>query len=186
MTVPRLAIALCHYPVLDPRNQVSCSAITNLDVHDMARSATTYGVDAAYVVTPVAKQRELVEAILQHWLGGTGGDRCPDRSTAFKILHPAGSIEEVLALEAVAADGQTPTVVVTSARHDPAIVEVATLRERLQRESALILFGTARGLAPSVLERADLRLAPLEGTGSYNHLSVRAAIAIYLDRLRGR
>jgi hypothetical protein len=186
VSAPRLAVALCHYPVLDPRDQVTCSAITNLDVHDMARSATTYGVDAAYVVTPVAKQRELVEAILAHWLGGSGGDRCPDRSTAFKVLRPAGSIEEALALETAAGGGQPPQLVVTSARSDPGVVEVSALRERLQRESALILFGTARGLAPSVMERADLRLAPLAGPTAYNHLSVRAAIAIYLDRLRGR
>jgi len=30
-----------------------------------------------------------------------------------------------------------------------------------------------------------LRLAPIKGPGKYNHLSVRAAAGIILDRLRG-
>jgi tRNA (guanine37-N1)-methyltransferase len=55
------------------------------------------------------------------------------------------------------------------------------------RESArpwLILFGTGHGLAAEVLERADVALPPIR-PGVYNHLSVRAAAAITLDRLFG-
>jgi tRNA (guanine37-N1)-methyltransferase len=48
----------------------------------------------------------------------------------------------------------------------------------------LLLFGTGHGLAQEVLERADLALPPIR-PGSYNHLSVRAACAIILDRLFG-
>jgi hypothetical protein len=35
-----------------------------------------------------------------------------------------------------------------------------------------------------VLARTDGILEPILGTGTYNHLSVRAAAAIVLDRLR--
>ena len=48
-----------------------------------------------------------------------------------------------------------------------------------------MVFGTGWGLAPEVMARADLRLAPVLGPTDYNHLSVRAAAAVILDRLRG-
>lgn len=178
----RLAVALCHYPILDPDGVVTTSAITNLDLHDLARCAATYGVEAVYAVTPILKQRELVEAVIQHWVAGDGGDRCPERSQAFRHLHPAGSIEEVVALEARAM-GQQPLVVVTSARDAEDTVAYSTLRQRLEDEPMVLLFGTARGLAPVAMEKADLRLAPLKGPTPYNHLSVRSAIAIIVDRL---
>ena len=51
----------------------------------------------------------------------------------------------------------------------------------------LLVFGTGWGLAGEVIAGADALLEPVrarEATG-YNHLSVRAACAILLDRLRG-
>jgi hypothetical protein len=48
------------------------------------------------------------------------------------------------------------------------------------------MLGTGFGLAPAVRERADLALEAIRGIGDYNHLSVRAAASIILDRLRGR
>jgi hypothetical protein len=41
-------------------------------------------------------------------------------------------------------------------------------------------------MAPSLLDRADIVLNAILGPGDYNHLSVRAAVSIILDRLRGR
>ncbi len=49
----------------------------------------------------------------------------------------------------------------------------------------LFLFGTGWGLTEEVLEQADDILEPIRGAGAYNHLSVRSAAAILLDRLRG-
>jgi hypothetical protein len=48
----------------------------------------------------------------------------------------------------------------------------------------LLLLGTGWGLAAEVLERVDDVLEPIAGSGPYNHLSVRTAAAIVLDRLR--
>ena len=47
----------------------------------------------------------------------------------------------------------------------------------------VLMFGTAWGLAPELLEQATYRLAPIQGTGDYNHLAVRSAVAIILDRI---
>ncbi|HEY6838272.1 MAG TPA: RNA methyltransferase, partial [Geobacteraceae bacterium] len=49
----------------------------------------------------------------------------------------------------------------------------------------LLVFGTGWGLTEELFERADLVLRPIKGPGSYNHLSVRSAAAIILDRLLG-
>ena len=76
----------------------------------------------------------------------------------------------------------------TSAREEQGI-SFAALRERMAQADAppvLILLGTGFGLAPAVRERADLALEAIRGPGDYNHLSVRAAASIILDRLRGR
>jgi hypothetical protein len=65
----------------------------------------------------------------------------------------------------------------------------AAMRERMAEEDAapvLILLGTGFGLAPAAREQADLALEAIRGVGDYNHLSVRAAASIILDRLRGR
>jgi hypothetical protein len=50
----------------------------------------------------------------------------------------------------------------------------------------MILLGTGFGLAPAVREQTDLALEAIRGSGDYNHLSVRAAASIILDRLHGR
>ncbi|HLO26270.1 MAG TPA: RNA methyltransferase, partial [Geobacteraceae bacterium] len=49
----------------------------------------------------------------------------------------------------------------------------------------LLLLGTGWGLADEIFSRADFVLAPIKGQGDYNHLSVRSAAAILLDRLLG-
>jgi hypothetical protein len=51
----------------------------------------------------------------------------------------------------------------------------------------LIVFGTGWGLAPAVIAEADACLEPIRSSKSvYNHLSVRSACAIALDRLYGQ
>ena len=52
----------------------------------------------------------------------------------------------------------------------------------------LLVFGTGWGLAPAIIERAAVRLCPIESPrpDGFNHLSVRAAAAIIFDRLLGR
>ena len=49
----------------------------------------------------------------------------------------------------------------------------------------LLVFGTAWGLAETFISEADYILAPITGPTDYNHLSVRTAAGIILDRLLG-
>lgn len=177
--------ALVHHPVRDRAGAPLTSAITNVDVHDIARSSRTYGLRGYFVVSPIAAQRLVVDRILEHWSTGAGARRVPERSDALSRCHPVASIEEAAA-QIEAAHGQAPEWIVTEARAmGQPIVRFEEAREHLARSQrpALILFGTAHGLHHSVLERADRVIEPIAGVGAYNHLSVRAAAAITFDRL---
>ena len=62
------------------------------------------------------------------------------------------------------------------------------LKEEMKRSKRphLILFGTGWGLCEEVIDGADIVLSPICGETEYNHLSVRSAAAIVLDRLLGK
>ncbi len=95
-------------------------------------------------------------------------------------------------LEEAAADvagrrRRRPTIVATSAKMRPNAISFADLRRKIWREDGdcLLVFGTGHGIAEEVLESSDHVLKPVEGRGVYNHLSVRSAVAIIVDRLLG-
>jgi hypothetical protein len=185
--VRRLAIALVHWPVLDAQGGTVTSAITNLDVHDLARSARTYGCSDYFLVHPIAAQRELVERICEHWREGSSGKRIPDRKTALALVRTATSLDDVYAQMG---GREAIEVWVTAARSvssAPIDTEEGRRRLAMSDKPVLILFGTGWGLARSVLDGADVTLAPVRADveSGFNHLSVRAACAIILDRLRG-
>jgi hypothetical protein len=183
--VRRVAIALVHHPVLDGQGAIVTTAVTNLDVHDLSRSARSYGCSDYFVAHPIAAQRELVERILSHWTEGSSGKRIPDRREALTVLRVVDSLDVALA----ALGGREAVEVwVTAARHLGETVGFAEARARLEGEGkpVLIVFGTGWGLAPAVVDAADALLEPIRAArGDYNHLSVRAACAIALDRLLG-
>ena len=183
----KTVIALVHHPVLDRQSAVITTAITNLDLHDMARSACTFGVEAFYIVHPVSAQRELAERVKSHWVDGSGAKRIPTREAAMSLLQIVPAIEDVYA----SLGGRSNVdVYVTSARGEGRAVmsyPAARVKMRESSRTSLVLFGTGWGLAPALIESSDAFLAPIDGANpaGYNHLSVRAACAIILDRLLG-
>ncbi len=180
----RLDIALVHYPVCNKNNEIIGSAVTNLDLHDIARASATYGVDTYYVVTPYADQRALVREIMAHWQSGHGADYNPDRQRAFNSVRVLDNLAELYG-SVTKKWGQRPLVLATSAIKRPQCLDYAETRQRLDAgERMLLLFGTGWGLAPEVMEQVDMVLPPLGGEG-YNHLAVRSAVSIILDRLLG-
>jgi hypothetical protein len=187
MTQPPVYSALIHFPVRDRAGDAVASAVTNIDVHDLARSARTYGLRGFYVVTPITAQRAIVARILEHWESPGGVRRMPERGVALSICEAATSLDEVLA-RITEREGAAPRIVATSARRDEGRPVHSYAEERAAMDAAvlptLILFGTGHGLHASVVARADALIAPIR-PGTYNHLSVRAAAAITLDRLFG-
>lgn len=179
--------ALVHHPVLDRGGDEVTTSVTNLDVHDIARSARTYGLRGYFVVNPIEAQHPVVQKIIDHWSTGAGVKRFPERTEAIGLVRVAFSIEEAIA-DIEQGAGEAPRLVATSAKGGADRSSYAEERARLRDETrpTLLLFGTGHGLSPRVLRRCDAVLAPIEGPTAFNHLSVRAAVAITLDRLLGR
>jgi hypothetical protein len=165
---------------------VVTTAVTNLDVHDISRLARTFGVRGYYVCTPVATLRRLVARIMRHWETGPGSTYNATRKEALSVVRLVDDLDAAMA-DVERECGRLPYVVATSARSGAARLAFPTLRERLATlgPPVLLVLGTGWGLTAEVLARADAVLEPIAGAGVYNHLSVRAAAAIMLDRLRG-
>lgn len=185
-----LALALVHYPVLDRQGNVVTTSITNLDIHDIARSSFTYGLERYFIVHPVAAQRELAFRVTEHWTSGSGAERIPDRKPPMEAVRVVSTLQAaVLEFSERCSGGGGVEVWVTSAKDLPEMVPHGKARRLLQESGppVLLVLGTGWGLAPEVVQDAACRLAPIRSPreDGYNHLSVRAAAAIFLDRLLG-
>ena len=180
-----LYCGLVHYPVLDREGRTVAVSLTNLDIHDIARSARTYGLGGYYVVTPLDDQRELLRGIVSHWTDGPGKRGNPDRDRALSLVRGCGAVAEAVE-DVTARAGQRPLVVATTAREPQQgapVMGFAALAGALREQPVLLLFGTGHGLSPELT--CDAFAPPLRWHGGYNHLSVRAAAAIMLDRILG-
>lgn len=180
----RTYLALIHYPVYDKNQKVVATSITNLDIHDIARSSKTYGLAAYYLVHPVTVQRELAKRILSHWHGSQGQEQNDFRSDALSIVRIAESIQQVI--EQITFEHKArPLIAATSARDtESAVTSKALLQDpRLQERPLLLVFGTGWGLTREWSQEVDKFLCPVRGIAAYNHLSVRSAAGIILDRL---
>ena len=183
--MPNLYLALTHYPVINKRGDIIASALTNLDIHDISRAAKTYGVKSFYVVTPLSDQKVLAKKIIAHWTGGAGAVYNPDRRSALELIKVKASIIDVVE-DIKGIENSYPKTVATSARRYPSSIGYAEFRDILESGIPhLLIFGTAWGLAESLISESDFVLEPITGTTAYNHLSVRSAAAIILDRLLG-
>ena len=186
MACNNLAIALVHYPVYNKHHEVVTSALTNLDQHDIARSSKTFGLDRFYIVTPSEEQRKLAERISGHWQQGWGADYNPDRRQALDIVRVTPSIASAKA-DFQSGFSKPVRIAVTGAAQHHGSIAMETFRKLLEEtdQPFLLLLGTGWGLTEECFTNADIILEPIAGNGIYNHLSVRSAAAIMLDRLKG-
>jgi len=161
------------------------AAVTNFDVHDIARCAKTFGLGGFYIITPLKSQIRLVESLIRHWVEGTGSVYNPTRKESLSLVRVSKTIEEA-GQEISDLWQKKVKKVSTGASRYPKCISFRDLRELLEDRSTpfFLLFGTGWGLTEEVKEGSDYVLAPIEGRG-YNHLSVRSAVAIILDRLLG-
>ena len=186
MRKARVYLALLHYPMYNKRMETVTTSITNLDLHDIARATRTYDVDGFYVVHPSANQQKLIGEILAYWQDGYGGRYNPDRQEAFKKLKLVENLRA--AVEAIEEEtGQRVYTVATDARLYPNTISYSQLKTEIfnQDQVYLLLFGTGWGMLQELMEKCDFILEPVAGAGDYNHLSVRSAVSIILDRLLG-
>ena len=180
-------VALVHHPVLGRDGAEITTSITPMDLHDISRTCKTYDVQHYYVVHPHATMKTIAQRVRDYWQQGAGKAYEHNRSDAFQLMEIVDSLDEAL-YDAKARRGVRPLVVGTSARrYETKSVGCDELRERLRRENraAMLVFGTGWGLKPETLARVDALVEPIRGDAEFNHLSVRSAVAITLDRLIG-
>jgi hypothetical protein len=182
----RVSIALLHHPVYDRNRRTVATAITNLDIHDIARAARTYGLSRYFVVTPLTEQQVLAERIGSHWRTGWGATYNPERKDAIELMRVVATLDEALD-ELAGMYGRMPITVATGARQRPGGITCPELAGQIREENRpyLLLFGTGWGLTEETISSADYLLDPIRGGNDYNHLSVRSAVSVILDRLLG-
>lgn len=181
-------VALLHHPVYDKNHQVVTTAVTNMDIHDICRAGKTYGIQGFYVVTPVKPLQKLALKIIDHWEVGYGSQYNVTRKDALALARITDNLDDTI-IDIEKERGQKPLIVVTSARDTgTARTSFAALQDMLQSVTRpfLVIFGTGWGLTETIISRADYVLEAVEGGSDYNHLSVRSAAAIILDRLLAR
>jgi len=181
-----LHVALLHHPVYDKNHQIVTTAVTNMDVHDIGRLARTFDVRSFWVCTPVPTLHRLVRRIIRHWDTGPGATYNATRKEALALVRLADDLDgAVIGVER--SSGAMPWIVATTAKDGPGRLRFLELTARLlvPGPPVLLVLGTGWGLTERVLDRVDAVLEPIRGSGDYNHLSVRSAAAIMLDRVRG-
>lgn len=178
-----LYLALIHSPVVNKNGKEIGSALTTIDLHDIARAGMTFGVKGFYVVTPFEDQQTLAHRIIEHWTNGIGGEVNPDRKQALKLIRVASTFEDACADIKNEQENKLITIG-TSAKENGNSASIKELKKELDTENSHIMaFGTAWGLSEGFIEDCDMILEPIKGKGEFNHLSVRSAVSIYLDRI---
>lgn len=179
-------LGLLHHPILGRKDEIITTSVTNLDIHDIARTCRTFGFKKYFIITPVEKQHALIKTILDHWNTDMESSYNPDRTSALSYIEVSNSYDDALA-RIKEIEGREPKTVATCAKFQEETLSEQEVCQALQVDNApmFLIFGTGWGLHASITDRADYRLHPIFGDAvdDYNHLSVRSAVAIYADRI---
>ncbi|KKR97330.1 MAG: tRNA (guanine-N(1)-)-methyltransferase [candidate division TM6 bacterium GW2011_GWE2_41_16] len=185
--IPHHYVALMHDHIELPGDRIGTTSVTSLDIHDIARSACTYGLEKYFIMTPLYDQQRIVKTLLDFWQTGHGVSYNNQRHVAVSMVELADSFEVVIS-RIEERESKRPLIVGTSAR----LVEqsrMITFRDQAKvwahNRPVLFVLGTGRGLSEEFLSTCDYVLVPLEGMTHFNHLSVRSAAAIIFDRWLG-
>lgn len=186
--IPPHYIVLMHDDVLvGPDNRVGTSSVMSIDIHDIARSSATYGIEQFFIVTPLKDQQNIVRSFLSFWQEGSGVTYNKKRHQAIERVVLESDLDNVIK-HIEKKEGKRPYIIATSAcptRQVPMLAYDQQAAVWHDGRPILLLFGTAQGLSQAVIERSDYLLSPVEGFTKFNHLSVRSAVAIVLDRWLG-
>lgn len=184
--VPDFSVILLHDNMNDKQGKIVTTSLTLNDIHDMSRNSRTFGAQQLFVAHTVETMRLLGNRMKSHWEDGNGAAYNPDRAEAFKTLQIVETLDQAIS-KIEARTNQKPILVATSAKTGPKRISYTKLRNQMFDESRpyLIMLGTGWGMSDQLLARADLLLDPILGPTDFNHLSVRCACAIILDRLFG-
>ena len=179
-------VALVHYPIENIKGEIIKTSLTNLDIQDIARTCQTYGIKKYFITHPVKEQRELAKNVLDYWEKGTNIRNHSTKHAALENIEIKNSIQTAIkSIKDI--HGKKPKIVATDARIMHNMVNYSDIKRKLDTDDNpyLFLFGTGWGLTNEVLDNSDYILKPVGSYYEYNHLSVRSAVAIILDRIFG-
>ena len=181
-----LNVILLHDRMVDKQGTLVTTSLTLIDVHDIARSSRTFGVKTAFFAHPAPTIRKLSRTLQNFWEEGYGAEYNPNRKEALENVDIVTDIDEAIH-KIDLRTGKLPKLIATSARPGGKRIDFKECKSLLANEDHpfLLMFGTGWGMSEELLARADYFLEPVNGPGEYNHLSVRSACAIILDRLFG-
>lgn len=177
-------VALIHYPIYNIKKEKITTTVTNLDLHDIARAGKTYDLKKYFVINHLKSQQALIKRMKNYWTEGYGAEFNENRKQAFTIMEIADNLEEAINVISDIS-GEKPKLIATDAKKFPNSVSYKDMRLKMSETGSpyLILFGTGWGLTEETLQRCDHILKPIFGRSEFNHLSVRSAVSIILDRL---
>lgn len=185
--LPKHYMVLMHDEIDLGEDKVGTTSITSIDIHDGARSARTYGVEQFFLVTPLIDQQMIAKTLLDFWVKGAGVEYNPHRHEAVSRVRMSPSLRETITV-IEEREGVRPLVIATSAKSVEGVQSLDYYSQGDvwgQHRPVLLVFGTGKGLARSVFEQVDYVLGPVQGFSEFNHLSVRSAMAVVLDRWFG-
>jgi hypothetical protein len=179
-----LYLALLHHPVYNKFGEVITTSITNLDIHDIARSALTFGVKKFFIVTPLSSQKEMLNRLIDFWNTQAAQKYNAHRTSALQLVSYQPALSDVV-FYIKKQESSDPVVVGTTANDRNNQIDYSDFRNLYfpGNSPVLLLLGTGNGLAQEILTDCEHILKPVYGSDNYNHLSVRSAAAIILDRL---
>lgn len=185
--IPPHYVVLMHDQVRLKNGSVGTSSVTSLDIHDIARSCTTYGIKGYYIVTPLRDQQAIVTTLTAFWSSTEGKDYNLHRYQAMSHVQLKASLQEVID-DIARREGKDPLTIATAARTlaHPGLITYNDQDEVWRhRQPVLFMLGTSHGLADELVAKSNYLLAPVRGMTEFNHLSVRSAAAVIFDRWLG-
>jgi len=181
--MPDIYIGLVHHPVYNKNKEIVTTSLTNLDIHDIARTSKTFALKKYFIINPQPSQKEIFMRIKKFWQTDIAQEYNIARFNAFDIIEYVNSITEAKEIIKEKSTAE-PKTFATSARNFPNCTGYDRTKKIIAASnSCLILFGTAHGLTEEVMKNCDYIIEKIKGRQDYNHLSVRSAIAITLDRI---
>lgn len=185
--IPPHYAAIMHTDVLLKNGTVGQTSIPSLDIHDIARSCTTYGIKNFFIVSPLNDQQNIVETFIKFWRSDGGRRYNESRYEALKCIEAVYTFDEMVkSIEKK--EGIKPLIIGTSAQTTTAIPTIDYKKQSQlwqNNQPILLVFGTGQGLSQEIINKFSYMLTPITGLTAYNHLSVRSAVAIVLDRWLG-
>ncbi len=179
-----LNVILLHDNMVDKQKNIVTTSLTMIDLHDIARSCRTFGVNNTFVCHSSPSLRKLAETLKAHWMTDFGEKYNGNRKDALMRVHIIREIDEAISI-LDKQYGKLPKLIASSARDGGRRVSFNEMKTLLEKDDTpyLLMLGTGWGMSDELLSRADYFLEPIKGPTDYNHLSVRSACAIMLSRL---